>query len=172
YVDDCFSVALEGDTEWYEPYQTHLPREQVKLLRLWDYLGIPHKRGKQVWGAILVVIGFSLDPNALTATLPEENKVELIRQVRAFAASRRRPLNEWQQLAGWMNWSFNVYPLMRPALSNVYFKMRGKSVQSAQIFINKDVRQDLTWFAEHVERSSGVYFFANIDWNPFTEADL
>ncbi|KAF5371082.1 hypothetical protein D9757_010799 [Collybiopsis confluens] len=172
YVDDAFGVAEEGDTEVYEPYATSMPTDQARFLRLLDYLGLSHRRAKQLSGEILTVIGFLLDPNRLTATLPSESKDELVRQVRSFANSRRRTLHEWQQMAGWMNWSFNVYPLMRPALSNVYEKMSGKSNPSAQIFVNKAVTTDLLWFAEHVERSSGMFFFANLDWNPSTESDL
>ncbi|KIK66432.1 hypothetical protein GYMLUDRAFT_1026023 [Collybiopsis luxurians FD-317 M1] len=50
--------------------------------------------------------------------------------------------------------------------------MKGKSIQSAQIFMNKDVKQDLLWFTDHIEKSSGMFFFVNIDWNPFLEADM
>lgn len=71
-----------------------------------------------------------------------------------------------------MNWSFNVFPLFRPALSNVYAKMKGKNQPHATITVNKSVREDLLWFAEHVEISSGMLFFANIDWNPLTGTDL
>lgn len=172
FMDDCFSIALEGDMEIYEPYGLTLPREQARLLRLWDFLGIPHKQSKQVWGETLTIIGFMVDPNELTVTLPASRKDELVVQVRKFATSRRRTLQEWQQLTGWINWSLNVFPLLRPALSNVYDKMKGKSNQSAQIFVNKAVRDDLTWFAEHAETSSGVYLFANIDWDPLEEFDI
>ncbi|KAJ3808463.1 hypothetical protein F5876DRAFT_67260 [Lentinula aff. lateritia] len=145
FMDDCFSIALVGDVEVYEPYNQTLPSEQVKLLRLWDFLGIPHKQPKQVWGETLTIIGFLVDPNELTVTLPASSKDELVVQVKKFAASRRRTLQEWQQLTSWVNWSLNVFPLLRPALSNVYDKMKGKSNQSAQIFVNRAVRDDLTW---------------------------
>ncbi len=39
----------------------------------------------------------------------------------------KRNVRSWQQLAGWMNWCLNVYPLLRPALSNVYEKLRSQS---------------------------------------------
>ncbi|THU76724.1 hypothetical protein K435DRAFT_878802 [Dendrothele bispora CBS 962.96] len=157
YVDDCYSVSLANDLDFYEPYSCRMPREQVILLRLWDHLGIPHKAPKQLWGTPLAVIGFLVDPNALTATMPLDSKTDLINHAREFAASRRRTLHEWQQLTGWMNWSFNVFPLLRPSLSNVYSKMSGKLQPSALIYINKAVRTELEWFANHVEISSGVF---------------
>ncbi|KAJ3764957.1 hypothetical protein FB446DRAFT_614080, partial [Lentinula raphanica] len=164
FMDDCFSVALEDDMDYYEPYKKSFPREQVQLLRLLDFLGIPHGILKQLWGPSLPLIGIEVDPNALTATLPPDKKADLVIQVRWFAGSRRRTLHEYQQLAGWINWSLNVFPLLRPAMSNLYDKMKGKSNQSAQIFVNKALRDDLTWFANHVETSSGVYLFASVDW--------
>ncbi|KAJ3807860.1 hypothetical protein F5876DRAFT_79306 [Lentinula aff. lateritia] len=172
FMDDCFSIALAGDLELYEPYSQKLPREQVKLLRLWDFLGIPHKQSKQVWGETLTIIGFLVDSNELMVTLPSSRKDELVVQVRKFTTSCHRTLQEWQQLTGWINWSLNAFPLLRPALSNVYNKMKGKSNQSAQIFVNKAVRTDLTWFAEHVETPSGMYLFASTDWSPLEEFDL
>ena len=72
-------------------------------------------------------------------------------------------LQEWQQPVGWMNCSFNIFPLLCLVLSNVYEKMRGKSVSDAPIFVNKEVRMNLLWFADHIEVSSGMPFFANID---------
>ncbi|KAJ3846154.1 hypothetical protein EV368DRAFT_53170, partial [Lentinula lateritia] len=140
FMDDCFSIALGGDVEVYEPYDQTLPREQVKLLQLWDFLGIPHKQPKQVWSETLTIIGFLVDPNKLTVTLPASSKDKLVVQVKKFAASCWRTLQEWQQLTSWVNWSLNVFRLLRPALSNVYDKMKGKSNQSAQIFVNRAVR--------------------------------
>ena len=67
-------------------------------------------------------------------------------------------------MAGWINWSFNVFPLLKPALSNVYAKIGGKTETHAKIFVNKAVMQDLAWFISHVEQSDGVYIFDNIDW--------
>ncbi|KAJ3848192.1 hypothetical protein EV368DRAFT_76353 [Lentinula lateritia] len=141
-MDNCFSIALEGDTEMYESYGLTLPREQAQLLQLWGFLGIPHKQSKQVWGETLTIIGFMVDPNELSVTLPASRKDDLVVQ------------------------SLNIFSLLHPALSNVYNKMKGKSQQSAQIFVNKAVRDDLTWFAKCTKTSSGVYLFANIDWDP------
>lgn len=171
FMDDCYNVALKKDMELYEPYNQLFPREQVKLLRLFDFLGILHKLSKQVWGETLTIIGFEVDPNALTVTLPADGKAELVAQVSKFAGLCQRTLQEWQQLTGWINWSLNVFPLLRPALANVYDKMKGKSVQSAKIFVNKAVQEDLTWFADHVETSSGVLLFASWDWDPLTDFD-
>ncbi|KAF8903253.1 hypothetical protein CPB85DRAFT_1438403 [Mucidula mucida] len=172
YVDDCFSIGLVDDMLWYEPYQQSFPTNQTRLLHLWDWLGIPHKLKKQVWGEVLVIIGFLIDPNKLTATLPEDSKTDLITNIRSFASRRRRTLHEFEQLAGWMNWSLNVYPLFKPALCNLYAKMDGKSRTHVTIHLNKPLVQELLWFADHVEASSGMLFFAKLDWNPHTEAHL
>ena len=59
---------------------------------------------------------------------------------------------------------FNVFPLLKPALSNVYTKMGGKNQKHAKIFVSKAVIQDLTWFQAHVRLSDGVYLFEDVDW--------
>ncbi|KAF8995140.1 hypothetical protein BDZ89DRAFT_1106147 [Hymenopellis radicata] len=148
YVDDCYSVGLVDDMTWYDPYEQFYPTDQVRLLRLWDWLGIPHKAKKQVWGEVLVIIGFLVDPNAMTATLPDDSKSDLIRHVHQFAhvARRRQTLHDFEQLTGWINWSLNVYPLLKPALSNIYAKMSGKERSHAPIYLNKAIVQDLAWF--------------------------
>ena len=52
-------------------YNRFLPTEQWKLVSLWDELGIPHENRKQERGAPLTIIGFEVDPNAMTVTMPE-----------------------------------------------------------------------------------------------------
>src|ERR1700761_2925326 len=71
-----------------------------------------------------------------------------------------------------MNWSFNMYFLLRPALSNVYDKTSGKSKPHAKLYINKAIKSDLYWFLDHLRRSDGMMLFDALDWNPVTEADM
>lgn len=125
-----------------------MPSKQVRLLQLYDTLRIPHKREKQVWGSQLPIIGFEVDPNAMTMSMPPSSKEELVVFVRDFidTPNRRRSLHEFQRLVGWVNWSFNVFPLMKPCLSNVYEKMKGKQKQNALIYLNEPVKSDLRWF--------------------------
>jgi hypothetical protein len=94
---------------------------------------------------------------------------KLIQHVSNFSATApggtRRTLQEFQQLAGWVNWSFNVFPLLKLALSNVYMKIKGKTQSYARIFVSKAVIQDLSWFVSHVQRSDSVYLFEDVDWD-------
>jgi len=128
YVDDVFSYDFEDNLEWYEPYQKLLPNKQSRLLRLWDELGIPHEERKQVFGTTLTIIGFEVDPKAMTVTMPPNSRADLVTVVRTFACvGHHHKLREFQSLAGWINWSFNAFPLLRPGLSVLYHKMAGKS---------------------------------------------
>jgi hypothetical protein len=151
-----------------------MPTKQVAVLKLWDYLGVPHSRDKQVWGAVLVIIGFLVDVNDMTVTLPTDAKNDLMLAVEDFIHSptRKRSLHDWQQLAGWINWSFNVYPLLRPALCHVYLKISEKENAFATVYINLDVKRDLSWFLDHVRSSSGIFMFKAINWNPHVDADF
>jgi hypothetical protein len=161
----------EGNVMWYGPYryQCYYPAKQAKLLKLWDEIGLPHDKVKEEYASVLRIIGFMVDPNLMIVSMDDEYRTRLIQQVSEFIATApggtRRSLREFQQLAGWINWSFNVFPLLKPALSNVYVKIGGKSKTHAKNFVNKAVVGDLEWFLSHVGKSNGVYLFEEVDWD-------
>lgn len=169
YIDDNFSFDEEGNVIWYEPYQCYYPSKQAKLLCLWDEIGLPHEKLKQEYAPVLRIIGFMVDPGLMHISMDEIDRKRLIQHITDFAATApggtRRTLREFQQLAGWMNWSFNVFPLLKPALANVYAKIGGKTETHAKIFVSKAVVQDLTWFVAHIEVSDGIYLFEDVDWD-------
>ncbi|TFY52988.1 hypothetical protein EVJ58_g9702 [Rhodofomes roseus] len=168
YVDDNFAFDLAGNTVFYAPYGKHMPERQVQLLLLWDELGIPHEERKQLSGHVLTIIGFEIDPNKMAASLPAESKDKLLHHVRSFCDSpkggRRRSLKEFQSLTGYLNWVFNVSPLLKPGLSNVYAKIAGKTNPHAGIHLNKAITDDLRWLASHVENAQGVCFLDAEPW--------
>ncbi|KAJ7439127.1 hypothetical protein FB451DRAFT_978768, partial [Mycena latifolia] len=168
YIDDTFSVDLATNFTRYPPYDDIFPAPQTATLLLWDEIGVLHERPKQLWGAQLTVIGFEVDPNAMTFTMPDDKRAELLAAVQEFCripiGGCRHPLRKFQQLGGWINWSFNVYPLLKPALSHVYEKTEGKTNADAGIFVNSGVIKDLTWFSRHVRNSTGVHLLESLDW--------
>ncbi|KAG2743559.1 hypothetical protein P692DRAFT_20747603 [Suillus brevipes Sb2] len=144
YVDDSFSFAKTSDMAYYEKYRKMLPSEMVTLLLLWDELGIPHEERKQVFGSPLPVIGFEL---------------------REFARYKSKwSLRDFEHIAGSLNWALNVCPLLRPGLSAVYAKIKGKSNARGMLWINRSVVEELLWAAFHLERSDGVFLFKSISW--------
>ena len=171
YVDDSFKVVRASSMSFHEPYGKFMPEEQIALLNLWTELGIPFKERKQVFGAPLTVIGIEVDPNNLTFTLPEKARTDLLTQVEDFCSlshnsrGAKFTLREWQRLAGWLNWSFNVYPLLRPCLNNFYPKISGKDRPNAEIWVNNVVREDLRWASTHICNSSGVYLLRSVNWD-------
>ncbi|KAF8238116.1 hypothetical protein L208DRAFT_1243471 [Tricholoma matsutake] len=78
YVDDSFSWEFADHVEFYPPYGKLMPIKQVCLLLLFDELGIPHNEQKQVSGSPLTIIGFDVDPNAMTITMPPEVHQDLL----------------------------------------------------------------------------------------------
>jgi hypothetical protein len=75
----------------------------------------------------------------------------------------RRKVREWQQLAGWINWVLNVYPLLWPSLNNIYAKLRGKS-QESHVWVNTSMREDLEWAKLKLDNSDGVYLVKSLSW--------
>jgi hypothetical protein len=69
----------------------------------------------------------------------------LLEELEAFTARlvKRKgaswTLRCWQRLAGWMNWSFNVFPMICPALNNLYPKIAGKDQPLMKIWVNNEV---------------------------------
>ena len=88
-------------------------------------------KSKQAFDTTLTIIGFSVDPNALTITLPSESKEKLVTKIDEFLAAegtnKRFKVNELQRFVGYLNWSLNVFPFLKPALRPLYDKMRSKT---------------------------------------------
>ena len=152
YSDDSFRPDLANNLVFYPPYRKFMPSNQVKLLQLWDEINLPHKETKQIFGSTLTVIGIQVDANSLSMTMPPNALTELITAICDFITAKRKfTLCKWQRLAGWINWSFNVFPFLRPSLNNFYTKISGKSAANKYIRINNAVRADLEWAASHLE---------------------
>ena len=58
--------------------------KQTELLRLWDILGVPHDKPKQLFGRTLTIIGFEVDPNAMTITMPLAARNDFVAALRDF----------------------------------------------------------------------------------------
>jgi hypothetical protein len=154
---------------YYAPYDCSFPDKQVQLLLLWDKIGLPHDKKKQLFGTTLTIIGFECDPNAMTFTMSAEARTQLAEAIDNFLhppkGGRRHPLRKFQVIAGWINWSLNVFPLLRPGLCNVYDKTSGKTSADALVFLNKGVIEDLTWFRAHLVSLPGVLLLNSLSWD-------
>ncbi|EIN03873.1 hypothetical protein PUNSTDRAFT_28574, partial [Punctularia strigosozonata HHB-11173 SS5] len=170
YVDDTFSYDEADHLEFYAPYHRLLPRKQKLLLELWDDLCIPHEDRKQVFGSPLPIIGFEVDANQMSISLSSDKRNELLARIREFATlplhkRRRYPLKEYWRLGGWINWALNVFPLLRPGLSLLYAKTRGKTEPHQLVSMSVALSRDLLWIAGHMEHLDGVYLFESIEWS-------
>jgi hypothetical protein len=166
YVDDEFSWEFADNMCWYEPYHKPMPAKQAALLLLWDELSIPHEEKKQVWGTRLTIIGFEVDPNAMTITMPLESRSDLIQAIHEFAIpTHRHPLRDYQRLAGWVNWSLNVFPLLRPGLSSLYAKISGKVFPHQPIWVSIRLTKELLWITDHLATLSGVHMIDSVGWS-------
>lgn len=169
YVDDCFSFELASHTAYYGPYQMKFPKKQKKLLQLWDEIGLPHDQRKQVFGPSLVILGFNVDANKMTITLPDDKLNELLSLIRDFCFPRSgcQKLQQFQQMAGTMNWVLNVFPLLKPGLRALHEAIGGSDPKpNAKIDVTPTIRFELSWFAGHAKRLGGIHVMESIAWKP------
>jgi len=171
YMDDFYGWDFLDNLTFYHGMLR--PRRQVQLLVLWDYISCPFEDRKQEHGESLKIIGFLVDPNLGSISLSPETVDSIIAHINTFLGhtSRCPPLRDWQRLAGHLNWLLNVLPWGRPALSGLYRKLSGKSMGSRGVYINRTVRQDLSWLSAVIPRSIGIRFVDSLMWED-EEADM
>jgi hypothetical protein len=120
----------------------------------------------------LRIIGFEVDSNALTITMPADSLKELLTAIRNFAKPKqRRSLRDFQKLAGWINWSLNAFPLLRPGMSQLYAKMKGKTNTHQMIWISVALVHKLTWLANRMELARGLHILRSTEWTA-ADADI
>lgn len=170
YVDDNFGFERAEAHTFHARLNRRLPLQQARLLDLWDDIGLPYEDRKQEWGPTLRVIGFDIDPNAMTVTIPDDARERFLSRISEFinivGTDRRHTLREFQSLTGYANWVFNVYPLGRPGLCNMYAKLTGKTKANARIYLNSSIIQELQWLAQYIHLAPPVRIFSSTSWDP------
>ena len=99
--------------------------------------------------------------------MSDESRFQLIIiAVRDFALhGTRRPLRDFQRIAGHLNWALNVYPGLHPGLCVQYANTAGKLFQKALLWVNRDVERELGWVIDHLLHSDGIYFLCSVAWS-------
>ncbi|KAF7371914.1 DNA RNA polymerase [Mycena venus] len=171
YMDDFFGWDFHDNLIFY--CGKRCPRRQVLLLILWEFVDCPSEDKKQEHGVTLKIIGFYVDASLGSISLSPESITDLIAKINAFISipNRQHPLREWQKLAGHLNWMLNVLPWARPALTELYRKIKGKDHPNARVFLNREVVQELTWLSSIVCNCIGVRFVDSLNW-PDRDADM
>ena len=171
YMDDFFGWDFEDNLIMY--HGKLRPRQQVQLLLFWEAIQCPFEDKKQEHGNPLKIIGFWVDANQGSLSLPPSSLVDIVDKIKAFLATpnRKPTLREWQRLAGHLNWLLNVLPWARPALTALYHKTSGKTRPLGAVHLNAEVTSDLTWLSSIIPRSVGVRFLDDGIWDD-SAADL
>src|ERR1700722_18339721 len=171
YMDDFFGWEFADQLVFF--HGKLQPKRQVQLLILWEFLGCPFDDEKQLAGCPLKIIGFSVDINLGSISLTPDSISSAVSSIGDFLnfPGRNPPLRTWLRLAGHLNWLLNVLPWGRPALSELYRKLQGKTHLKSGVFINSEVRSDLSWFSAVIPSAIGIYFVDTGDWEDST-ADM
>jgi hypothetical protein len=106
----------------------------------------------------------------MTVTIPNDARTKFLEHISDFmntaGTDRQRTLREFQALAGYANWVFNVYPLGCPGLCTLYNKIAGKSKPNARIYLNSSLIRELHWLANYIESAPPARIFLTTSWDP------
>jgi len=83
-MDNVWSYEMDTNLIYYEPYDTWFPQKQVKLLLLYDELGLPHIKKKQVFSHSLEIISLFVNPLDMTISMLDSSRSDLITAIREF----------------------------------------------------------------------------------------
>ncbi|KAF8524982.1 hypothetical protein JB92DRAFT_2702570 [Gautieria morchelliformis] len=161
YMDDAWSCDMDSALVLYKPYAMHYPDKQAQLL-LWDEIALPHEQPKQSFGRTLRIIGIDVDPHALSITFPSDSKHDFGISHLSLLAPSHSP--SMAVSPGWINWSLNVFTLLRPMLQSSYAKLEGKTIAQASLYLNQAVIGDLTWLTDTIAVSDGLCLVNSLIW--------
>jgi len=72
YMDNACSYDTNPVLTYYAPYDSFYPSKQVTLLQLYNEVGLPHVKSKQLFGHALEIIGLYVDPSVMTISMSVE----------------------------------------------------------------------------------------------------
>ncbi|KAJ3791456.1 hypothetical protein GGU11DRAFT_694442, partial [Lentinula aff. detonsa] len=126
YMDDFFGWDFDDNCAFFRGRLR--PKRQIQLLIFWEYINCPYEDRKQDSGACLKIIGFFININIGSISITDSSVNDLVSRINSFLDHpQRKPiLRDWLQLAGHINWAFNVLPWGRPALTELYAKVDNK----------------------------------------------
>ena len=82
YMDDAWSYETDPMLVYYAPHDSWFPRKQVTLLQLYNDLGLPYDKKKQVFGRSLDIIGLYVDSRHMTISMSDMSQADLVTAVR------------------------------------------------------------------------------------------
>ncbi|KAK4703484.1 hypothetical protein P7C70_g2735, partial [Phenoliferia sp. Uapishka_3] len=127
-----------------------MPTDQARTAEVLDLLKVPWELEKAESGPTLVITGILVDARKGTASLADEALAELIRKIYSFLTDHGRgpQLRVWRGLAGHLNWSLTVFPLIRPLVNPIFAKLslphgQRKNDRYAPIWHNSVIKASL-----------------------------
>ena len=134
-----------------------MPAKQAKLLELWDELGIPHEKEKQLSGPSLPILGFDVDANAMTVDIPNEKKAKIVQLLRSNAhEGKPYTMKELQTVAGSVGSTLSLYPRLRPGLQVLFDEMAVQKPGATKLKVTKNVARSLSGLASYLENARPV----------------
>jgi hypothetical protein len=154
YIDDFLIAVPRGGME-----AKHL------FLRLLEVLGIPYKPSKLEGPTTrLVFLGITLDTVAMTASIPNSKKEELLELMKEWRKKRWGFVDEVRSLIGTLIWMGQVMPQGRVFIQSFIELIKGRSGKRTRCALRAANRKDLDWWIETMPRWNGVYLLEEEEW--------
>ncbi|KAK4694583.1 hypothetical protein P7C70_g8708, partial [Phenoliferia sp. Uapishka_3] len=159
YVDDWMGIDITGRRRYIlkDGLQISMPTDQARTAEVLTSLNVPWELEKAESGASLVITGILVDARKGTASLADEACLELIRKIYAFLTDHGRcpKLRVWRELAGHLNWSLTVFPIIRPLVNPIFAKLslphgQRKNDRFAPVWHNSTVKASLRDIVIHL----------------------
>ena len=83
-MDDAWSYEKDPTLAFYEPHDAWFQQKQVKLLQLYNELGLPHIQKKQLFSCTLEIIGLIVNPINMTIMMSNRSCEDLMSTIQAF----------------------------------------------------------------------------------------
>jgi len=166
YLDDFLGL---GDPE----DKARIKIEFTETLAFCETLNIPLAADKTVHPTCrLTFLGFVLDSDALTISLPEEKKLAYVAEIQAIMGRRSVTKKLLQSLIGKLMHASVCIPIGRAFFRSLINKCSRLPYSGSWVSLSKDERLNLSWWCDLLQSWNGISLMRLCRWEPLYDLEL
>jgi hypothetical protein len=168
YLDDFLGVADPSSLRSVAPIEADFKR----TLSLCDHLGIPLADKTVHPTTRLTFLGFILDSEDLTISLPEEKKSEYISEIEKVSTLHAVKKKRLESLIGKLMHATTVIPIGRAFFRSLIAKSSAAPLPTSWISLARDERLNLSWWVNLLSDWNGISLMRFCGWLPLADFEL